>query len=144
MKYEVSVTINKGIDEVLEKFQDRDAAFEWITGLTKFELIEGELGKEKSKYLMEFTNEKGKKSTMKETIEVMNPPLNITTIYEAGSVWNRCENIFKGHDDHTHYKMITEFKFPWYMGFMGFLFKKMFVKESLKGLNAFKEYAERE
>ena len=141
MKYEVSVTINKSIDEVVSVLRSREHSLKWIKNLKEFELMHGEMYSLNSKYKMVFKGKK-KDTVMFETITEFDPPHKITTVYEAGSVWNECINLFHGHDDHTHYKMKTEFKFPWYMSVFIWMFKPMFKNETLKGLNDFKKYIE--
>jgi uncharacterized membrane protein len=142
MRYEVTVTIHKSVEEVVKAIQDREGAFKWIKNLKKFDLIEGEMNMAKSKYIMEFVSDKGKTTTMYEEIESIDVPNEIITVYTSGSVWNRCINRFWGHDDHSHYSMDCEFKFPWYLSIFMWLFKNMFYNQTLKDLEAFKAYVE--
>lgn len=141
MVYEVSVTINKSIEEVIEVMRSMEHSMKWIKGLRSFELIEGQMDELNSKYKMVF---KGKKNDMImiETITELDLPNKITTTYEQGPVWNECVNLFKGHEDHTHYRMISQFKFPWYISLFIWMFKSSFIRETSQGMNDFKEYVE--
>lgn len=141
MKYKTIVRINKDIDTVIAAIQSKEAALIWIDGLTRFELIEGEEGKANSKYKMTFDNGK-KTSEMVETITSMNPPRNITTVYELGSVWNECINTFNVEGDYTMYSMETTFKFGFFFKLFAWAFKPIFKKETLKGMLSFKKYVE--
>lgn len=141
MKYEVNVTILKPLEEVVGVMEDTKNAFGWMKGLKEYKLLEGEMGQEGSKYEMIFDSN-GKVEKMTETVVEKKFPDKIVTVYEAGKVWNQCENLFRGHADHTHYKMISTFKFPWYMELFMWMFKPMFKKQTEQGLLDFKEYME--
>lgn len=140
MKYVVTVSIDKPINKVMEILQSREHALKWIKGLTSFDLIEGNLGEVNSKYKMVFEH-KGKTSQMIETLQDIQDQ-SITTIYEQNGVWNECINQLEDHGEHTHYKVLTTFKFPWYMTWFIWAFKSSFIKESLIGINDFKHYVE--
>jgi uncharacterized membrane protein len=141
MNYEISITINKPLEEVVTILRSRDHALKWMKGLKSFKLIEGELEAIDSRYEMVFEGKK-KDSIMFETIKEFDPPHKITTVYEQGPVWNECVNLFRGHDDHCHYKMVTSFKFPWYISMFVWVFKGFFKKTTEQGMIDFKEYVE--
>lgn len=142
MKYTVDVVINKDRETVVKELQNRDALFEWMKGLKSIDLIAGELGQKDSEYTMVFTNEKGKEDKMKETITEMNPPKSITTVYEMKGVYNECINRFEEEQDVTRYLMDVDFKFSFPMNLFIWMFKPMFKKQTLSGMNDFKEYVE--
>ena len=141
MKYRTEVLINKSIDVVVAEMRNKESAFKWMNGLESFDLIEGQMEEPGSKYKMVFMN-KGKKQEMIETITVFDPPKNITTTYEMGSVFNICENQFVESGEQTKYIMDTEFQFgcPWKL--FTWAIKGIFKKETLKGMEDFKAYVE--
>lgn len=141
MKYTTEVIINKDLDTCITAIQSKEAAFKWIKGLEAFDLIEGEEGKVNSKYKMVFKNGE-KTSEMTETLVKVNPPTNITTTYEMGSVKNVCVNSFKGNEVQTTYSMETSFKFGFFITLFIWLLKPMFKKETLSGMVSFKNYVE--
>lgn len=143
MKYTVSVIINRKREEVSDTLRSRKAAFEWMKGLKSFDLIEGKLEEDNSKYKMVFTN-KGKETVMYETINRFAPPGVFDTTYTAGKVVNYCENKLIEQEDQTKYEMTTSFEFPFPMNLFIWMFKPMFKKETLKGMLDFKNYLEKE
>ena len=142
MKYTEKVLIDAPREEVLKVMRSREDAMKWMEGLKSFELIEGEMDQENSKYEMVFDN-KGKEQKMKETILKMNPPGEIVTLYEMGGVWNECVNRFTETGDRTIYEMDVTFKFPLLMSLFTWALKGMFRKETLKGMVALKDYIEK-
>lgn len=141
MKYNVSVTIGKHVDFVVEILKSRDHALKWIDGLKEFNHKTGTFGEVGSTYEMVFENKKGRRSVMKETLSKLDGH-NITTIYEQGSVWNACETELIGHVNHTHYNMTSIFKFPWYLAWFIWMFKPFFIKQTRDAMVVFKEYVE--
>lgn len=141
MKYTVEVLISKDLETVVRELRSQEAAFKWMDTLESFDLIEGELDQIGSKYKMVFNN-KGRKEEMVETITAFDPPKQITTTYEMGSVWNECVNKFEAKGSVTSYVMETTFKFgfPWIL--FVWLMKPMFKKQTLKGMHDFKKYVE--
>lgn len=141
MKYVVEVVINKDREFVVNQMRDKEAAFKWMEGLQSFDLIEGNNEEINSKYKMVFLN-KGRKEEMIETITDFDPPKQITTVYQMGSVVNECVNIFEENNEKTTYRMNVDFKFglPWVL--FAWAMKPMFKKQSLKGMIAFKDYVE--
>ena len=140
MKYEVTVVIDKNPDEILEILTSHEHALKWMKGLKRFELVEGEMNGDNSKYNLVFDNN-GKEAIMVETIKKISDN-EIVAIYEQGPVYNETVNIFRGHDGHTHYTMKNIFKFKWWMALFIWPFKKMFIAQTTKGMNDLKEYVE--
>lgn len=143
MKYTVTVTINRSREVVSNGLRSREAAFKWMKGLKSFDLVEGEMDQVNSKYKMVFEN-KGKETTMYETINAFNPPLEFDTTYTVGKVKNYCESKFIEHDGKTEYRMFTEFRFPFPLNIFIWIFKPMFKKETKAGMLDFKNYIEKE
>lgn len=143
MKYTKSVTIRKKRNEVVDLMQSREAALVWMEGLKEFTLVEGELGEENSRYKMVFEN-KGKQQVMYETVLEVSPPEKLTTVYEMGGVKNICFARFFEDGNNTTYEMETDFKFKFPINIFIWLFTPMFKKETIKGMNAFKEYCEKD
>jgi hypothetical protein len=141
MKYTVDVFIDKPRDIVVKELRSKEAAFKWMEGLKEFELIKGKEDEENSVYKMVFEN-KGKTSEMIETITKMDPPEIITTVYEMGSVWNECVNLFETTRKGTKYTMEVTFKFgfPWIL--FAWMFRPVFKKQTLSGMESFKAYLE--
>ena len=73
MRYTVSNTINKPLDEVIEKFKDPEGAKHWMEGLQKIDYISGkshEVGTKTDFYF----NHKGRDMKISETILEQNFP----------------------------------------------------------------------
>lgn len=143
MKYRVEVNIKKPRTEVSNALRDKDAALKWIKGLKSFELIKGQMEEVGSQYEMVFNNN-GKESKMIETITSFDSPNKITTVYTMNKVWNECINNLHEKEMSTTYVMDVVFKFGFPMNLFIWAFKPFFKKESLKGLNDFKNYVEKE
>ncbi len=141
MKYTETVTINESRENVIKTLRNVEESFQWMEGLTKFELLSGENEAVGSKYIMEF-NQKGKVSRMTETIEAFDPPSKMVMIYEAGGVWNKTINTFEDNGDKTVYHMDNVFKFKFPLILFLPLFKKLFRKETRKGMDALKNHIE--
>jgi len=141
MKYTTKVIIKKEVDVVYNALDDKESAFKWIDGLETFDLLEGINGEVNSKYKMIFKDKKGNLSEMTETIK-QKTDNTIVTVYEAKGVWNECINNLISNGNQTIYEMKTTFKFGVLTNLFIWILKPMFKKETLKGLNKFKEYCE--
>jgi uncharacterized membrane protein len=144
MKYTSEVTIALPKDRVVELFSDPENMYEWMEGLNSMEAISGEPGKAGSKTSMKF--EMGnRKIDMVETLVENGLPDFWHAIYETKGVWNEQKNFFKPVDDQTS-KWISEseFRFSGIMKLMSILFKGAFKKQSIKIMNDFKKFAERQ
>lgn len=142
MKYTVSNTINKPLNDVVEKFSDPNAMMKWMEGLKKVELLSGEGMQQGTVYNLTFVH-KGKEMQMKETILESNLPNSVKFAYESEMGGNKVEIRFEP-DGENAVKQIntTEFQVSGFKKIMFSLMKGMFKKQSLKYLDGFKAYCE--
>ncbi|ASS49949.1 MAG: hypothetical protein A3D31_10255 [Candidatus Fluviicola riflensis] len=144
MRYTVSIDINAPLDEVITRFDDPEKMKEWMTGLVSFETIEGEPGQVGAKSKLVF--KMGKRDMeMIETITERNLPERFAGYYEVKGVYNEVGNGFEAVGENiTRYTSDQFFKFKGGMKIIGFLFPKMFKKQSMKYLEDFKTFVERD
>ena len=143
MKYTVSNTINKSLEEVHEKFKDPDGVKHWMDGLQRIERISGTPGEVGAKSDFHFLHKK-KEMKITETILEQNLPRQIKFAYQSPMGYNEVEMIFeKLPDNQVKQTNNSYFEMKGIMKVMGFLMKGMFKKQSLQYMNAFKEYVEK-
>ena len=142
MKYTVSNIINKPLSEVIEKFKDTEGAKEWMEGLERIEPLSGTPGEVGAKTNFHFRNKK-KTMVIEETIIEQNLPDQIKFAFRSSMGYNEVEMRFE-EIGHSQVKQINNsyFELKGFMKIMGFLFKGMFKKQSMKFLDGFKAYAE--
>jgi hypothetical protein len=86
----------------------------------------------------------GRRTEMVETILKRQFPDEFTATYDAKGVHNIVENHFyEGGAERTRWVMENEFTFSGFMKVIGFFMRSQFPKETLKGMNSFKEFAEK-
>jgi carbon monoxide dehydrogenase subunit G len=142
MKYSAEVEINKPINRVVELFDNPDNMKKWMEGLQGFETISGKPGHEGAKAKLHFKMGK-REIEMIETITKRNLPEEFTGTYEAKGVFNIAKNSFVPIDkNRTKYITEQEFQFKGVMKLMGAVMPGAFKKQTLKYMNAFKEFAE--
>jgi uncharacterized membrane protein len=143
MKYECEVTIDAPVDEVCEAFLDPKGIYEWMEDLESTELLEGEEGKKGAKTRMNFTS-KNRSFSMEETLWENNLPEAFSTSYVMGAVTNNMTVSFQNIDENrTRYVSKQEFIFRNFgMKMMGKLAPRLFKKQTLKYMKAFKTYVE--
>lgn len=145
MKYTLEIEIDHTRERVIELFDSVENLPRWQAGLLSFEPIEGEPGQVGAKSRMKF---KMGKRTMEivETITVRELPERFDGTYEAPGMWNLVENEF--HElpgGRTKWVSHNTFKGESFM--MKVMLKLMpgaFRKQTLKYMQAFKEFAESE
>lgn len=143
MKYQLEVKINKPVEKVVELFITQENLFKWMPGLKNLELIEGERGKPGSKTKLLF-DMNGKEVEMIETLRKSNLPEEFTATFEAkGVVNNQTTRFEKIDENNTRYISDNEFIFSGLMKILS-LIPGVFKKQSMKYLEAFKEFAENE
>ena len=145
MKYQLEIDIKLPRDKVLELFDNTENLKQWMPGLVSFEHLSGEPGEvgAKSKFVVSM----GKNSCeMIETITVKNLPEEFTGTYTADGMWNQVQNLFSEVDENTtRWHSDNEFKSDkLMMKVMMLLMPWAFKKESLKFMNSFKEFAEKQ
>ena len=144
MKYTVSNTINKPLEEVIEKFKDPEGLKHWMEGLQKIEHISGTPGEVGAKSDLHFLY-KNKEMKISETILEQNLPRQIKFSYHSSMGYNEVEMLFASiGDKQVKQTNNSYFELKGLMKIMGVLGKGMFKKQSLKYLNAFKKYVEQE
>lgn len=142
MKYSVSITIDKPVDEVIALFDNVDNMKKWMEGLESIEHISGTPGEVGAKSRMEFKMGK-REIEMIETITAKNLPEEFTTTYEAKGVFNIVKNSFEPlPDNKTKYSTEQEFQFKGFMKLIGLLMPGAFKKQSMKYLKDFKTFVE--
>ena len=142
LKYTVSNTINAPLNEVMEKFTDPEGVKHWMEGFLRMEHLSGTPGEVGAKSDFYFMHRK-KEMKISETILEQNLPEQIKFAYQSSMGYNEVEMRFQELSENS-VKQInnSHFEFKGLMKLMGFLFKGMFKKQSLKFMNAFKDYCE--
>lgn len=142
MKYTVTNTIERPLDEVIQKFKDPDGLKHWMEGLQRVEHISGTPGQKGAVSEFHFLH-KGKEMVIKETILEENLPERIRFAYVSPMGSNEVEMQFEAiSDSSVRQTNHSEFDMQGFMKLFGFLFKGMFKKQSLTYMNAFKKWVE--
>lgn len=143
MKYTCKIEINRPIHEVIELFDNVDNMYQWMKGLQSVEPISGVQGEVGAQMKLVF--EMGKrKIEMIETITVKDLPREFSGTYDAKGVHNIVKNFFEPISDFkTLYITEQEFQFSGIMKVIGFLFPGAFKKQSMKYLEDFKEFVDK-
>ena len=142
MKYTLSNTINKPLEEVIEKFKDPEGVKHWMEGLQKIDHISGTPGEVGAKSDFYFLHKK-KEMKISETILEQNFPAQIKFAYRSPMGYNEVEMLFEKLSDNSVTKTSNSyFELKGFMKIMGFLTKSMFKKQTLKYMTAFKNYVE--
>lgn len=146
MKYTCKIEINQPVEKVIELFDNVDNLPKWMEGLESFEHLSGEAGQPGAKSLLKFKMGK-RKMEMTETITVRNLPEEFSGSYEMDGVINHIKNTFSAiSESKTLYTTENEFviKNNIVMKIFAFLMPGMFKKQSMKYLQSFKKFAERQ
>ncbi|SFD86878.1 SRPBCC family protein [Thermophagus xiamenensis] len=143
MKFKQEIEINKPREKVIAYFDNPENLKKWMKGLISIEPISGEPKQEGAKSLLKFKMGK-REMNMTETILVHNLPDEYTLSYEAKGVHNIVKNRFvKLSDNKTKYIVENEFQFKGFMKIIGTFMPGSFKKQSLKYLQGFKNFAEK-
>ena len=142
MNFTVSNTINASLEVVAAKFLEPEGAKHWMEGLQKIDPISGTPGEVGAKTDFYFLF-RGKEMKISEVILEQNMPHQIKFGYTSGMGYNEVEMKFEKLSD-SSVKQINNsyFEMKGAKAIMGFLFKGMFKKQSMKYLDAFKAYVE--
>lgn len=142
MKYSVSNTIDKPLDEVIEKFLDPEGVKHWMEGFQKMEHISGDKGEVGGVTDLYFIVRK-KEMVIQETILEKNLPNQMKFAYQSPMAYNEVEMTFEPKADGSVLQTNTSyFRFKGLMKIMGWLATGAFKKQSLKYMNAFKDFVE--
>jgi hypothetical protein len=127
---------------VVRKLKDPEGLKNWMEGLQKIEHISGKPGEVGAKSDLYFLYKK-KAMKLTEVILEQNLPHSIKFGYESKMGTNEVEIVFEKISSGS-VKQTTNTHFPLkgFMKIMGVLFKGMFKKQSMKYMDAFKNYVE--
>lgn len=144
MKYTLSNTINRPMAEVMQKFKDPEGVKHWMEGLTRIEHLSGTPGEVGAKSDFYFLH-KNKEMKITETILEQDLPRQIKFGYQSGMGYNEVELRFEELDAHTVKQTSNSyFEMRGLMKVFGFLMQGLFKKQSMKYMDAFKAYVEKE
>ena len=142
MKYTVSNVINRPLHEVVDRFKEPEGALQWMEGLQRIERVSGEplaVGSKSNFYSLH----KNKEFKIAETVLEQRLPEMVKFGYESPMGYNEVELRFEAIDENSVKQINTSyFQTKGFMKVMGFLFKGMFKKQSLKYMDGFKAYVE--
>lgn len=141
MKYSNQIIINKPRHEVIQIFNNEANLYKWQNGLKSIKIISGEKGKVGLTRSMIYEMN-GKDTEMIEIVESIDLPYQITLVYKAKGIWNRCVNKFSEIDQKTLWQVETEFKMSGFMKTLEFFGKKILMSQTESDMNRFKTFAE--
>ncbi len=124
MKYVCQVIINASLEKVIDLFLEKMVINKDLTPGNKCSL--------------DYVIDENHRLQMIETIESVNLPEEIVTIYEVEKVWNRCVNCFNVEKGKVIYTMDVEFVFEDESG----INEDNFKKKTQSQMDEFKEYVE--
>lgn len=142
MRYTLAITIDAPLATVVACFDNADNLSQWQTGFLRMTHVSGVRGKAGAKSKLIY--KRGSKDfEIIETIVTRHPPQEFTFIYEAQGVWNYMQNKFSVIDE-QHTKWFTEntFKCKGFIALLAFFLPRMFKKQTLKDMRAFKKFVE--
>ena len=142
MRYTLSNTINKPLDAVAAKFMEPDGALHWMEGLQRSGHLSGTPGQAGAKTDFFFVHKK-KEMKITETILEQNMPHQIKFAYDSSMGYTEVEMLFEKIDHKTTRQTSNSFfDVKGFMKVMGWLFRGMFKKQSMKYMEGFKRYVE--
>lgn len=143
MKYTITNTIDKPIKVVAAKFMEPNGALQWMEGLQKIERLSDKIYEVGAKSRFHSLH-KNKKFVIDETILEQNMPYQIKFGFTSSMGYNEVEMIFEQLNDNSTKQINNSyFQLKGIMKLLGPLMKSIFKKQSMKYLNAFKEFAEK-
>lgn len=142
MEFTQEITVDIPRSRFIELFDDPDNLLLWQDGLLSFEGISGVPGDSGATSRMTYKQGKGTMELV-ETIIRRELPDAFDATYDAKGVHNVCRNEFHDLDGTaTRWVAHNTFELTGFMKIVGVFFGSMFRKQSLKMMNAFKDFAE--
>lgn len=142
MEYTQEIVVNVPRERFLQLFDDPALLPKWQPGLISFESLTGVPGQEGATSRLTYKRGRGTLE-MVETIARRQLPDHFDGIYDAKGVHNISNNQFIDVDGTaTRWVAHNVFELKGFMKVIGLLFGSSFRKESLKSMEAFKEFAE--
>jgi len=144
MKYRTEITIALPLQEFIRKLDNPENMKHWQRGLTGYQILSGEAGREGTKMELHYTMGK-RKLVLIETIIKRNLPHEFHATYDAPGVHNLQRNYFEEIDAQTtRWTAETEFEFSgFFMRLMALVMPGSFKKQSRKYAEDFKAFAEK-
>jgi hypothetical protein len=129
---------------VIELFDNPDNLSKWQPGFISKELLSGEQGQEGAQSKLRY--QVGKREiAMIETIIRRNLPHEFSGTYQTKGVCNEVRNFFyEVSPNRTRWVVDNEFRFSGLMKIMALLMPAMFKNQSLRFMQRFKSFAEKE
>lgn len=145
MKYTTQVEIALPMGQVAELLHSSEDMHRWMEGLKHYESLRGEAGQVGSRNKLVIRAGR-REMEMVETVTASDLPHSWTSRYETRGVVNIVTNRLEALDENrTRYTAEQEFRFQhWVPGLMAWLMPGAFKKQSVKHMNQFKAYAERQ
>ena len=144
MKYSLSNTIDRSMEEVMVKFKDPEGVKHWMEGLQKIDPISGEPGTLGAVTDFYFKH-KNKEMKITETILEQNLPDQIKFGYQSTMGYNEVEMRFEEISSNSVRQINnTFFDLKGLMKLFAPLMKGMFKKQTMKYMTAFKAYVEQQ
>lgn len=144
MKYTLDIIIYLPTAQVTALFNNPDHMKKWQPELTSLELLDGNPGEEGAKSKLHYDTGK-REVDMIETIIKNNLPEEMVATYETKGVTNTMSNKFESiNESQTRWISENEFQFTGFMKLLSIFMQSAFPKQTLKVMNQFKQFAEKE
>jgi len=143
MRYTVSNTISKPIEQVVKEFSNQENKVKWMDGLQSFEQVDGEPLTIGSKSRLTFAM--GRRTLVMTQIILENKlPESLKLVSKSRDVNNMITHRFKAlAENETYHETTHVFEFKnWGMKLLSPLMKKAFMQQSQTYLDNFKKFIE--
>ena len=143
MRYEIEIEVNASRERIVELFLDPANLAKWQPGFISAEPISGVPGEVGAK-MRQLHKQGNREQEVIETITVMNPPEEISGVYEGGGVRNLIENRFsEPAEGKTRWVLTSDIQCSnVLMKLMTVLAPGMFKKQTRFFMDCFKAFAE--
>lgn len=144
MKYSHEITIDLPREKVVELFNNQENAFKWMEGLESWDQLSGSPGEEGAKSRLKYQTKRGE-MIIDEEITKKELPEMINFVFTSKGVTNWNDNRFESlNDNQTKWVQSNVFKCKGMVKIFAALMPGAFKKQSLKYMNDFKQFAEKE